>query len=98
MVLFDISDDQLEGARTAIERQLSTMEGEGLLWKGQTAAVLSEKVSFSTKLQDAAAGASYIQVATMTNFTIILLKCHKCYCIFTNLNIGFSLLPMKITA
>ncbi len=60
--LYDISDDQLKGALSAIEQQLVTLETQGLLKDGQTAAELVKRVSCFTKLQEAATGAVYIQV------------------------------------
>lgn len=63
MCLYDISAEQLEGAREAIQQQLEGLEGDGLLREGQTASQLSSAVSFSSDLQDAVSGADYIQVS-----------------------------------
>ena len=60
--LYDISDEQLQGAKVAIQRQLEELEGQGLLREGQTAAQLLRRVNFSSDLKDAVDGAEYVQV------------------------------------
>ena len=62
MCLYDIKDEQLEGAKTAIQSQLEELEGQGLLREGQTAVQLLKRVAFSSDLKDAVDGADYIQV------------------------------------
>ena len=62
MTLFDISDEQLQGALPSIRQQLTNMEKEGLLREGQLAAELAERVTLSSNLQEAMAGAVYVQV------------------------------------
>ena len=60
--LYDIKDEQLEGAKVAIQSQLVELEGQGLLREGQTASQLLKRVAFSSDLKDAVDGADYIQV------------------------------------
>ena len=62
MCLYDVSADQLEGAKLAIQQQLEGLEGDGLLREGQTASQVLNAVSFSSDLKDAVSGAGYIQV------------------------------------
>lgn len=62
VTLFDISDQQLEGALKDIEQKLTTLQEEGLLREKQTASQCLKNVSLSTNLQGAIAGALYIQV------------------------------------
>ena len=63
--LYDISDEQLQGAKEAIRVQLEGLQGEGLLREGQTASQLLTAVSFSSNLKDAVTGVDYIQVSTL---------------------------------
>ena len=65
MCLYDVSADQLEGAKLAIQQQLEGLEGDGLLREGQTASQLLNAVSFSSDLQDAVSDAGYIQVRVL---------------------------------
>lgn len=62
VALFDVSDQQLEEALKEIEQKLTTLQEEGLLREKQTASQCLKNVSLSTNLQDAVAGATYIQV------------------------------------
>lgn len=63
MHLYDISSEQLQGAREAIQRQLEGLEKEGLLREGQAASQLLQTISFSSQLQEVVDGADYIQVS-----------------------------------
>ncbi len=60
--LYDISAEQLEGAKAAIQGQLEELGGQGLLREGQTPTQLLNSVTFSSDLKDAVGGADYIQV------------------------------------
>lgn len=60
--LYDISAEQLQGAKEAIQQQLEGLQGEGLLGQGQAALQLLQAVSFSSDLKAAVADAIYIQV------------------------------------
>ena len=68
--LYDISEEQLQGAQQAIQQQLEGLEKDGLLREGQTASQLAKAVSYSTDLKNAVAGAVYIQVCC-----VIVLAC-----------------------
>lgn len=63
--LYDISSDQLQGARKAIQQQLEGLEKEGLLREGQTASQLLKAVAVSSDLKEAVDGSGYIQVCTL---------------------------------
>lgn len=60
--LYDISEEQLQGSKEAIQQQLEGLQGEGLLREGQTATQLLKAVSFSSDLKAAVADSGYIQV------------------------------------
>ena len=60
--LYDISDDQLQGALVAIGKQLQQLEGEGLLREGQKADELVKHVSVTSDLKEAMQGTEYVQV------------------------------------
>ena len=62
MVLFDVVADQLEAALVAVEEKLLSLEGEGLLRAGQSAAELVKAVSVTSDLKQAMDGAEYVQV------------------------------------
>ena len=62
MTLFDVVADQLPAALASIERQLTMLEGDGLLREGQTAASLMKSVSVSSDLKEAMEGTDYVQV------------------------------------
>lgn len=66
VALFDVSDRQLEEALKEIEQKLTTLQEEGLLRERQTGSQCLKNVSLSTNLQDAVAGATYIQVLDQT--------------------------------
>ena len=73
MCLYDISSEQLEGAKESIYKQLQSLEGEGLLRGGQTAESLLPAVSFSSNLKEAVQGAGYVQVcAPFSSITLFL--------------------------
>ncbi len=62
VILYDISDEQLQGALVSIGKQLVQLEGEGLLRAGQTGEELLKSVSVSSNLSEAMEGAIYVQV------------------------------------
>ena len=62
VTLYDISDEQLQGALVSVGQQLVQLEGEGLLRTGQTGEGLLKGVSVSSNLSEAMEGAIYVQV------------------------------------
>ncbi len=62
VTLYDISDEQLQGALVSVGQQLVQLEGEGLLRTGQTGEGLLKSVSVSSNLSEAMEGAIYVQV------------------------------------
>ena len=60
--LYDISSEQLQGARDSIVQQMQSLEGEGLLRSGQTTESLIPSVTFSNNLTEAVKDVGYIQV------------------------------------
>ncbi len=73
--LYDISLDQLQGARQSIAEQLKSLEGEGLLRNGQTAESLLPSVSYSDNLAEAVKDVIYIQVGCVYVHAFLHIGC-----------------------
>jgi hypothetical protein len=90
--LYDISEDQLEGAKVAIQAQLEGLQKDGLLREGQTASQLLGAVTFSSNLEAVIADAIHIQVRKCMQFSSIgvvpLPPGQRCYCYWLSQCLG----------
>lgn len=62
VTLYDISDEQLQGALVAVGQQLGQLEKDGLLKEGQSSEGLLKNVSITSNIREAVEGADYVQV------------------------------------